>query len=266
MNQSQHTLNANIRNASHESRRHSSDTSSESFETAISFVRIGSDEPQELTNPREIQDLPAIHSGSLQEYYINTTSELNWEIRQSDDYEYYTSKLKIIGAPTDDPKRFTDLLIAKNRWLKLEYLYIDQIYKTETSFRNSFNYIVSIDNAAFQQINDFGQLNFGKCRCTIHHYIAIESCTRCHSYNHDASECKEKITCKLCAKQHHHSECTEAKENHSCINCQRANLTGANYQLNHRASYGGKQTRLKFTEFKKKEIEALRSAAHRAEN
>lgn len=242
-------------------------TSSESSETAINFVRIDSDEPIQFNNPHEIQDVPAIDSGSLKEYYINsTTSQVNWDIKQSNEYDLYTSKLKIIGVPTNDAQRFTDLLIARNQWLKLKYLYIDRIYKTETSFKNSFNYIVTIDNAAFQQITDFGQLNFGKCRCVIYHHIDIETCTRCHSFNHKASECMGKITCKLCAKQRHHSECTETKENHNCINCQRANLTGANYQLGHRASYGGCQSRLKFTAFKKKEIEALRATLDRPEH
>lgn len=179
------------------SSRTSSKNSSESFEIAINFVRIDSNDSSEITHPRDIPDLSAIDHGSLTEYYVNPSSQLNWELRRNNDYDLFTSKLKIIGAPTDDPKCFTDLLIEKNMWLTLKYSYIDRVYKTETSFKNSYNYIITVDNAAFRKIIDFGQLNFGRCRCKIYHYIDIESCNKCHSFSHEGSECGSNIICKL---------------------------------------------------------------------
>lgn len=171
---------SNYSSAKFEQNQRGDSSSSEVFESAISFVPIINDTPTRLTKPEQILDLPTINASTLHTYNISDEhlpGDIDEPIRDQSDFHNYTASLKIIGVPTNNPQQFGHLLVSRNRWLGIKYLHIDRIYKTETSYRNSHNFIITMDNEAHKQCLDFGALHFGKGQCKIFDHEENTHCT-----------------------------------------------------------------------------------------
>lgn len=216
---------------------------------AINFQPTGNTTFQQCTTLDQIDSLPAVCYSTLSNFDIVTLAADHESYRNLSTHSnaaQFTGMLQIIGARTNDPTVFTKQLIERNRWLQLKYLHINSIYKTEFSFSNSYNFIVTLDAAAHQACLDFGSLQLSN-RCNIYDYSQSMSCSRCHQHDHEIGACSNRVVCKLCANNHHHSTCNVQLDKYTCANCLKANLEGNNFPIHHKATYRGCLSRRQHT-------------------
>lgn len=137
-------------------------------------------------NQYDIAQLPSINSQNMSEYTFEAQSsaEDSPAINSNEYSSKMTGTVKIIGVPTDKVTNFASRLITQNRWLTVKYIRIDNVYQTPSSFSHSFNYIVTLDYAAYQACIENCHLSFYRNVCNVFNQCTIEPCRKCQSLEH----------------------------------------------------------------------------------
>lgn len=184
-NESFHTASTNSRSSDNDYLEY--------LQSTITFTPMGRPSSPTIAEPRDISLLPSISSSNINGYVMNTIAKpINDDdsIRYHEDYDKYTAPIKIIGVPTNNPRHFGELLISKNRWLHLKYLHVNLIYQTESSYKKSFNYIVTLDTEAHRQCTENAGLCLGRGWCKVFDNRATTHCTRCQALDHNTGTAK----------------------------------------------------------------------------
>lgn len=101
--------------------------------------------------------------------------------------------------------------------------------------RDKFSIVVEVDSESFNKLMVEQRVNIGWNRCFVKEYLYVRRCYKCYGYNHNASECTRKKSCKKCAGEHDLIDCQS--NNVKCINCVSANNTlKLNLDVDHMAS------------------------------
>ena len=163
---------------------------------------------------------------------LNTVKN-NIRTKMGDEYEIQVPKklnprFLITGIDEEElkngseVKELTHKIIKQNRIPQGDNFRFEGIRKTRTR-RGRFNLIVEVDSETFKYIisKEDQALNIGWNNCNIYEHFSVRRCFKCGGYNHEAKDCKEKVTCVMCAEEHKSEVCRS--ESKKCINCVRAN-------------------------------------------
>lgn len=141
----------------------------------------------------DLHNLPTINYQNMDEYsmLLHTPDE-----RTLIDYGIKTRTLKIIGVPTTSIELFTRQLPSKNMWINLKYIRVDRIYKTARSYSKSWNYILTLDHEAHQEICDTRKVIICESYCKAFDQLSIIPCKKCQSLYHSSEDCVHAVICK----------------------------------------------------------------------
>lgn len=163
---------------------------------------------------------------------LNTVKE-NIKMKMGDEYEIQVPKklnpkIVITGIEEDElkneaeVKELTNKIVKQNRMPQNANFRFEVIRKTRTR-KGRFNLIAEVDSETFRYLmNRENQVLYvGWNNCNIYEHFSVRRCFKCGGYNHQAKDCREKITCVMCAGEHKSDVCES--ESKKCINCVRAN-------------------------------------------
>lgn len=114
--------------------------------------------------PNDSQNQAAFTIEAIPHDDTRHTPHLNCE----DSFE--TGTIKKIGVPSCDPNQIVNEMINRNRWLHIKFFRIDRIYKTASSYTNSYNCIATFDMQAYQDCINHGALIFAKHTCKLYNH------------------------------------------------------------------------------------------------
>lgn len=158
---------------------------------------------------------------------LNTVKN-NIKTKMGEEYEIQVPKKlnpRIIVTGIDEEelqneaevKELSKKIIKQNRIPQGVNFRFEGIRKTKTR-KGRFNLIVDVDPGTFNYLMNRDQILYiGWNNCNIYEYFSVRRCFKCGGYNHEAKDCKEKITCVLCAGEHTSDICRSG--NKKCVNC-----------------------------------------------
>lgn len=86
---------------------------------------------------------------------------------------------------------------------------------------NTFNAIVRVDCESYKQLMKRKKVLINWDSCMIKEHYSIVRCHKCSGFNHFKEECRNKVACGYCGKEHETSACDD--DTTACINCIVAN-------------------------------------------
>lgn len=151
----------------------------------------------------------------------------------------YIPKTKIVRLNTSLPQdQIKEQICLQNKWIKDTDFNILQRYEITLDDLSYINIIIS-SNIDFQNklLNKgFILFNFKECRCFDH--VSTMQCFNCFQYGHIRTECRFKLACKHCGKEHNFTDCPNKINEAACVNCMKSNATnGTNFNSAHIATF-----------------------------
>lgn len=125
---------------------------------------------------------------------------------------------------TKEKEEFLAKIVKQNKISEDENFKLELIYTTKVR-NNTFNAILDVDQRTFRSLirkDEDNIIHVGWRNCRIYEHMGVRRCFKCAGYNHNSKDCREKVSCVLCAGEHHRSECNSNNVTR-CINCLRAN-------------------------------------------
>lgn len=158
--------------------------------------------------------------------------------RMSEKYEVSVPELKnprakIIGMEEELTKdELVKVLKRQNEWLVNARVDVISVYDTKN---NKWCATIELDPEIFEKCMEIMKVKVMWSVCRVTEDLKVFRCYKCNGYNHKQSNCTNKVTCRLCALNHHSSVCKSTKE--ECVNCKVANSKfGLKLNTNHPAT------------------------------
>lgn len=161
----------------------------------------------ECNNAKDSSELVKLVNEKMSEKYEVTMPELK------------NPKVKIIGMDNElTEDELVNVMKRQNEWLANAEIKVLNIYKTKS---NKWCAILELNPENFEQCMQWKKVKVMWTACRIVEDLNVFRCFKCNGYNHKQINCTNKVTCKVCALNHHSSVCKSKKE--ECVNCKVAN-------------------------------------------
>lgn len=158
--------------------------------------------------------------------------------KMSDKYEVSMPELRnprarIMGMDNElSEDELVKVIKRQNEHLADANMKVISIYNTKV---NKWCAIIEFNSESFEKCMEINKLKVMWTLCRVTEDINVYRCFKCNGYNHKQSNCTNKVTCRLCAMNHHHSVCKSKKE--ECVNCKVSNdKLGLKLNTNHNAT------------------------------
>lgn len=147
--------------------------------------------------------------------------------------ELKNPRVKIIGIENElSADELVKVVKDQNDWLADGDVQVINLFKTK---RNNYTAILELDADSFEKCMRANRIKIGWSMCRLVEDLNVFRCFKCNGYNHKQVNCTNKLSCKVCAGNHHSSVCRAKTEN--CINCKTANdKFGVKLKINHAAT------------------------------
>lgn len=146
-------------------------------------------------------------------------------------------RIKIIRVknPDDCDDKFIKQLKLQNPSIsnaELRVVKREKIYNKGKIDNDKFNMIMEINSEAYHNIMIDNRMKHQWEIYKVVDHISIKRCYNCNGFNHNATNCKKKLSCAQCAGEHKVNECKSSIK--KCINCVvRNEKSELNLDVNH---------------------------------
>lgn len=144
-------------------------------------------------------------------------------------------KVLRINDPEIDDCELIDQLKKNNEIIAdsiIEVIRREQVKRNGRICDGVFNIVLQVDANAYDKIMIDKKLKHHFQRYNVVDNIYIRRCYKCWGFNHNASDCRNEISCSKCAGSHKFNECNEKEK--KCVNCMKCNeRAGTNYDIFH---------------------------------
>jgi hypothetical protein len=131
-------------------------------------------------------------------------------------------RIIILNVPEEiNTVNIKDAIIRQNPNLNLAKGNIMAKFTYDTKWKNR-NAVVEV-GADTRKTLLRSKIKLGWHVCRTDDYETVTRCFKCSKFNHRTTECREKITCPLCAGPHIIKECKNDITAYKCINCKTYN-------------------------------------------
>lgn len=142
-------------------------------------------------------------------------------------------RVKIIGIENElSVDDLVETIKSQNEWLMNDDIKVINLFKTKI---DNYSAIVELEPDAFEKCMKAKRIKIKWTMCRLYEDLNVFRCFKCNGYNHKQVNCTNKLSCKVCAGNHHSSVCRAKTE--MCVNCKTANdKFGVKLRTNHAAN------------------------------
>jgi regulator of replication initiation timing len=132
----------------------------------------------------------------------------------------FRPRIRVAGFSKDiNRENLLKYVVGQNQYIfddTSEYQ-VSKFYPIRSSRDNLYQAIIEVDMTTYKKALGIGHCLVGLNGCSIYSAIEVTRCFTCNGFHHSSRNCKHKVICPRCSKNHDVHDCKE--ETLTCVNC-----------------------------------------------